>query len=67
MRKEKILRQFKNFDIHRHLNGKLLNCDWVAIAAFPMQILITFGGRCNRYFWDIRLKIYKLPNFYMLF
>ena len=50
MRKGKILRQFKNFDIYRHLNGKLLNRDWVARAAFPMQIRITFGVRCNRYF-----------------
>ena len=24
-------------------------------------------GRCNRYFWDIRLKIDRLPNFLMLF
>ena len=23
--------------------------------------------RCNRCFWDIRLKIYRLPNIYMLF
>ena len=30
-------------------------------------ILLNFGGRCNRYFWDIRLKIYRLPNFNMLF
>ena len=24
-------------------------------------------GRCNRFFWDIRLKIYRLLNFNMLF
>ena len=30
-------------------------------------MLLTFGGRCNRYFWDIRLKILRLPKFNMLF
>ena len=34
---------------------------------FLIQILLIFGGRCNRYFWDIRLKIDRLPNFNMLF
>ena len=29
-------------------------------------ILLNFGGRCNRYFWDIRLKISNVPNFNML-
>ena len=28
---------------------------------------LIFGGRCNRYFWDIRLKIVRLPNYIMLF
>ena len=27
----------------------------------------TFGGRCNRYFWDIGLNILRLPNFNMVF
>ena len=31
------------------------------------QMLPTFGGRCNRHFWDIRLKILRLPIFNMLF
>ena len=30
-----------------------------------IQILLNFGGRCNRYFWDIRLKMYRLINFNM--
>ena len=30
-----------------------------------LQILLTFGGRYNRYFWDIRLKMYRLINFNM--
>ena len=34
---------------------------------FPIQMLPTFGGPCNRYFWDVRLKIFRLPNFNMLF
>ena len=36
------------------------------IVCFLIQILI-FGGRCNRYFWDIRLKLYSFINFSMLF
>ena len=31
------------------------------------MLLITFGGRCNRYFWDMPLKILRWPNFYMVF
>ena len=30
-------------------------------------MLLTFGGRCNRYFWDIRLKILRSLNFNVLF
>ena len=33
----------------------------------PKKILLTFGGRCSRYFWDIQLKSLSLPNFNMLF
>ena len=39
----------------------------MAKVVFLIQMLPTFGGRCNRYFWDIRLKILRLPNFNMLF
>ena len=28
---------------------------------------LILGCRCDRYFWDIRLKIYRLPYFNMLF
>ena len=31
------------------------------------QILLIFGGRCNHYFWDMRLRIHRLLNFNMLF
>ena len=32
-----------------------------------IQMLLTFCGRCNRYFWDIGLKILRLPDFNMVF
>ena len=41
--------------------------DRVAKVVFLIQILLLFGGLRNRYFWDIRLKIYGLSNFNMLF
>ena len=34
---------------------------------FLIQMLLTFGGRYNCYFWDTQLKILKLLNFNMLF
>ena len=62
MRKGKILRQFKNFRIYKDLYRKLLKRDWVARVVSLIQILLIFGGRWNRYFWDIWLKIYMLPG-----
>ena len=38
-----------------------------AKVVYLIHMLPTFGGRCNRCFWDIRLKILKFPNFNMLF
>ena len=67
MRKGKIQRQFKSFRIFKDLYGKPCKRDWVAKVVFLIQMLLTFGGRYNRYFWDIRLKILRLPNFNMLF
>ena len=49
------------------LYGKPCKRDWMAKVVFLIQMLLTFGGRCNRYFWDMRLKILGLPNFNMLF
>ena len=49
------------------LYGKSCKRDWMAKVVYLIQMLPTFGGRCNRYFWDIRLKILRLPNFNMLF
>ena len=34
---------------------------------FLIQMPLTFGGSCNRYFWNIQLKILRLTNFDMLF
>ena len=33
---------------------------------FPIQILLIFGGHCNRHTRDTRLNIYRLPKFYMI-
>ena len=49
------------------LYGKPCNGDWMAKVVFLIQMPPTFGGRCNRYFRSIRLKILRLPNFNMLF
>ena len=62
-----ILQQFENVQIYKGLYGKPLKLDWVARVDFLTQIVLIFGGRCDRYFWDIRQKIYSLPYFNMLF
>ena len=67
MRKGKIQGQFKNFRIFKDLYGKPCQRDWVAKVVFLKQMLLTFGGRYNRYFSDIRLNILRLTNFNMLF
>ena len=59
-----ILRQFENVPICKGLYGKPIKRDWVARVVFS---LLIFGGYCDRYFWDIRLEIDRLPNFNMLF
>ena len=40
---------------------------WLDGISCFSKMLPIFGGRCNRYFWDIRPKILRLPNFNMLF
>lgn len=68
MRKGKIERQFKKVqNFYKDLYKKPLKRDWMARVVFPVQILLIFGGRFNRYFWYIRQKIYGLPNIDMLF
>ena len=39
----------------------------MARVVFPIQILLIFGGRRSDRYWDIRLKIHRLPNFNTLF
>ena len=51
------------FEIYKDLYGKPLKCDWEARVVFPIQILLFFDSHCN----DIWLKIYRFPNFNMLF
>ena len=62
MRKERFNDTFKNVRIYKDLYEKPCKRDWVAKAVFLIQMLLTLDGRCNRYFWDIRLKILRLPN-----
>ena len=38
-----------------------------SVTRWQKMFFLTFSGRSNRYFWDIRLKILMLPNFNMLF
>ena len=59
--------QFRKFWNYNDLFGKPCKRDWTAKVDFLIQVLQTFGFRCKRYFWDIRLKILRLPNFNMLF
>ena len=47
--------------------GKPCKRDWMAKVIFLIQMLLTSCGRCNCIFWDIRLKILRLPNINMLF
>ena len=67
MLKEIFQDSFENFEIHKDMYGRPCKRDWMAKVVFLIQMLPTLGGRCNRYFWDIRLKILKLSNFNMLF
>ena len=48
--------------------GFFLACDEEHVShrptRFPTRLQPTFGGRCNRYFWDIRLKNSQVTYFY---
>ena len=67
MLKEIFQDSFENFEIYKDVYGRPCKRDWMAKVVFLIQMFLTLGGRCNLYFWDIRLKILKLPNFNMLF
>ena len=58
---------FENFKITRICMENHARVSWMAKVVFFIQMLSTFGGCCNSYFWDMRLKILRLPNFNMLF
>ena len=58
---------FWKFPKYEDLYGKPCKRGWMAKVVFLIQMLPTFGGRYNRYFWDIRLKTLRVPNFNMLF
>ena len=67
MHKAKILGQFETVKIYDDLYGKPFKCDWVAKHCFPIQILLISGSHCSHSFRGALLKIYRLPNFNMLF
>ena len=62
MHKGKIWREFENFKTYKDLHGKPFKHDWVAKVVILKQIHLIFSGRYNHYFWDVWLKIYRLPN-----
>ena len=73
MHKGKVLWQlkiFKTYNMYKDLYGKTLYCDWGA-SVVPMspyrQILLTFTDCRSHYFWNTQLKLYRAPNFNMLF
>ena len=67
MLKEIFHEKIEKFEIYKDLYGIPFKRDWMAKVALLIQILLIFGGRCNHNFSDIRLEIYKEPNFNMLF
>ena len=50
MLKEIFHDSFENFENYKDLYGKPCKRDWMAKAVFLVQMLPTFGGRCNRCF-----------------
>ena len=64
--KEILHESFENFKLQEFV-WKPCRRNWMAKAVFLIQRLPTFGGRFNPHFWDIWLKMFRLPNFNMLF
>lgn len=67
MRKEIFHDSFKNFKITRICVENHASVTGWQKLLYLIQILPTFGGHCNRDFWDLRLKILRLPYFNILF
>ena len=40
----------ENFKIYKDLYGRPCKLDWMAKVVFLIQMLLIFGGLCNRYF-----------------
>ena len=51
-----MLIEFKNFKIYKDSYGKPFKRDYTATVVFLTQILLTFGGRCNRFFIPLKWK-----------
>ena len=62
MLKEIFHDSFENFEITRICKANHASVTGWQKLFFSYKMLPTFGGRCNRYFRDIRLKILRLPN-----
>ena len=59
--------QFENVKIYKDLYRKPFKRDWMAKVVFLIKILLIFCSHCKGYFWETQLKIYRLPNFNILF
>ena len=69
MLKEIFHESFENFETKRICVEKHASVTgWQKLLLLIQIIMLpTFGGLCNRYFWDIRLKMLRLLNFKMVF
>ena len=50
MLKELFHDSFENFESTRICMENHASRNWIAKVVFLIQMLLTFGGRCNRYF-----------------
>ena len=67
--KEIFHESFENFETTRIcVENHASVTGWQKLLLLIQIIMLpTFGGLCNRYFWDIRLKMLRLLNFKMVF
>ena len=67
MLKEIFHESFENFETTRIcVENHASVTGWQKLLLL-IQMLPTFGGLCNRCFWDIRLKMLRYLNFNMVF
>ena len=63
MLKEIFHESFENFEITRIcMENRASVTGGQKVFFWLIQMLPTFDGHCNRYFWVIRLKILRIPN-----